>query len=317
LRKYPVRFHAKNGGYYYVYQNRWEFLSRDYAEALTKYANKMVKKDGSLSDYIERGYQSRKLAAGTLKAYRIAADKLKIAFAEFNPDDLRPAHFYQYINVKQITPSMAQLYRSVMIHAMELAIEEGQIDINPMKAVKNWQGGRRDKYIENDEFLKIREHAKPMMQTIMDIAQQTGQRICDVLKITYADIRPEGIYVEQKKSQGKTKVFISWTPDLKDSIETARALHTSVKGMTLFSNRKGQPLPYSTVRDWWIEATKNACMDYHQVHIHDIRAKTATDAGEQGLDSKSLLGHRTDEAHDRYQRSKKIKVVTPIPAVKS
>jgi len=317
LRKYPVRFHEKNGGYYYVYQNKWEFLSRDYAEALQTYAAKMNKKDGSLAGFIERGYQTRNLANGTLKAYRIAAEKLKIAFAEFNPDDLRPAHFYQYIKVKQITPSMAQLYRSVMIHAMELAIEEGVIDSNPMKAVKNWRGGRREKYIENTEFLTIREHARPMMQTIMDIAVQTGQRICDVLKITYADIRPEGIYVEQKKSQGKTKVFISWTADLKESIETARAMHASIKGMTLFSNRKGQPLPYSTVRDWWIEATTNAGLDYHEVHIHDIRAKTATDSGEQGLDSKSLLGHRTDEAHDRYQRSKKIKTVTPIPAVKS
>ena len=53
MRKYPVRFHEKNGGYYYVYQNKWEFLSRDYAEALQKYATKMTKKDGSLAGFLD------------------------------------------------------------------------------------------------------------------------------------------------------------------------------------------------------------------------------------------------------------------------
>lgn len=30
----PVRLHEKHGGYYYVFQNVWDFLSRDRAEAI-------------------------------------------------------------------------------------------------------------------------------------------------------------------------------------------------------------------------------------------------------------------------------------------
>ena len=37
-RKLPVRLHEKNGGFYYVFRNKWKFLSRDYAEALRLYA---------------------------------------------------------------------------------------------------------------------------------------------------------------------------------------------------------------------------------------------------------------------------------------
>jgi hypothetical protein len=42
--------------------------------------------------------------------------------------------------------------------------------------------------------------------------------------------------------------------------------------------------------------------------IHDIRAKAATDARAQGLDSKSLLGHASESAHLRYLRGKE----TPV-----
>lgn len=34
LSDLPARLHFKNGGYHYVYQNRWELLSRDKTEAV-------------------------------------------------------------------------------------------------------------------------------------------------------------------------------------------------------------------------------------------------------------------------------------------
>lgn len=72
----------------------------------------------------------------------------------------------------------------------------------------------------------------------------------------------------------------------------------------------------STVRGWWLRATALAGVD--DCHIHDIRAKTGTDARKQGrTDSKELLGHKTDQAHERYQRDKEIPLVQPLPMVKS
>lgn len=313
-RKYPIRLHEKNGGFYYVFRNKWTFLSRDYAEALNLYAPLIAPKPaGRLPDFIDRAIARLSLAPNTLKAYRIAAGKLKIAFEQFNPSDFKPHHFYKWITVKKITDSMAQLYRSVMIHAMALAVEEGEIDTNPMREVKNWKGGKRDRYLTDSEYLAIREKASPTLRAIIAISLQTGQRIGDVLKMTYADISEAGVYVQQEKTGEKLR--LAWTPDLREAIDTAKSLHTSVKGMTLFSTKKGKPLPYSTVRGWWLKARADAGVT--DGNMHDIRAKAATDADDQGLDSMALLGHRSEQTHQRYLRGKAIKTVQPLPMVKS
>jgi len=313
LRKFPARLHEKHGGYYYVHKNKWRLLSRDYGEALRLYADLIApKRAGSVPDLIDRGIERKALAANTKKAYRIAAGKLKIAFEAFDAEDFRPTHFYQWITAKKITGSMAQLYRSVMVAAMALGIEEGLIDINPMREVRQWRGGQRDRYLTDAEYIAIREKANPVLQAIITISLQTGQRIGDVLKITYADISDAGLYVQQEKTDEKLR--LAWTPDLREAIKQAKAVHTSLKGMTLFSTRQGKPLPYSTVRGWWLKATALAGIE--NGNMHDIRAKAATDADEQGLDSQALLGHRSEQTHQRYLRGKKIKVVQPLPMVK-
>lgn len=313
MRKFPARLHEKHGGYYYVHKNKWRLLSRDYGEALRLYADLIApKRAGSVPDLIDRGIERKALAANTKKAYRIAAGKLKIAFEAFDAEDFRPTHFYQWITAKKITGSMAQLYRSVMVAAMALGIEEGLIDINPMREVRQWRGGQRDRYLTDAEYIAIREKANPVLQAIITISLQTGQRIGDVLKITYADISDAGLYVQQEKTDEKLR--LAWTPDLREAIKQAKAVHTSLKGMTLFSTRQGKPLPYSTVRGWWLKATALAGIE--NGNMHDIRAKAATDADEQGLDSQALLGHRSEQTHQRYLRGKKIKVVQPLPMVK-
>ena len=310
--------HEKHGAYYYVHRNKWTRIGSDYAEAIKKYSLLIIeKKSGDLPEFISRSLIGKKLAANTIKAYALAAEKLRIAFEEFDPEDFRPTHFYQWIAAKQITDSMAQLYRSVMVSALALAIKEGRIDVNPMREVQNWKGKARRRYITNAEYLLVKKNACPTLQAIIAISLQTGQRIGDVLKITYSDLTEDGIYIEQEKSQGENRLCIAWTPDLRDAVAVAKTLHTSIKGMTLFSTRQGKPIPYSTVRDWWISATTKAGLDYHSIHMHDISAKTGTDARKQWLDSKSLLGHRSDSAHNRYQRSVEIPVVQPLPMVKS
>lgn len=313
MRKLPARLHEKNGGFYYVFRNKWEFLGRDYPEALRLYADKVApKKAGSVPDVIDRSLQRKKLADNTKRAYEGAAAKLKVAFEAFNPDDLKPTHFYQWIAKKQITDNMAQLYRSVMVCAMDLAVEEGLCDRNLMREVRNWKGKTRDRYLTNEEYLAVRDAANPTLKAIITISLQTGQRIGDVLKIGYADLMEEGIYVEQEKT--KTKMCIAWTPDLREAVAVAKATHSSVKGMTLFAGKKGKPIPYETVRGWWHKATKAAGVE--NGHMHDIRAKAGTDARKQGLDSKALLGHKTDQAHERYQRGKDIPLVQPLPMIK-
>ena len=102
---------------------------------------------------------------------------------------------------------------------------------------------------------------------------------------------------------------------LAEVIATAKTLHQSVKGFTLFHKRDGKPIPYGTLYHQWSNACRGAKVE--DAHFHDIRAAAATDAKAQGLDSKTLLGHTTESSHNRYLRSKETKVATPNRARKS
>ena len=146
------------------------------------------------------------------------------------------------------------------------------------------------------------------MRAIMDICYLTGQRIGDVLSIKYSDLSDEGIAFIQEKTS--TRLTVAWSPDLRTAVDTAKSLHQSVKGMTLFHTRDGGKYSYSTIQTWWVRAKKYSGIE--NAHIHDIRAKSATDAKKQGVDSMALLGHKSESVHQRYLRHKESPVVQGI-----
>lgn len=314
-RKLPVRMHLKNGRYYYVHKNKWTPLSRDFHEAIVEYAKIMKPNKGGMEELIDRFMFDAKTALKprTLRTYTVAAEKLKKAFIEFSPELVKPMHVAQVLDHNRKTPAMANVMRNVLKQVFTKAVVWGLAEINPVQFVPPFKAGKRDRYITEAEFKAIKAKATPTLQAIMDICYITGQRIGDVLKIRYADIQDDGVFFKQEKTGNRLKVEM--TDDLKSAIDSARALHQSVKGLTLFHTRQGKPFAYWTIRTLWTRATTSAGIE--DVHIHDIRAKAATDAKAQGLDSKTLLGHTTESSHNRYLRSKEIPVAKPVKIRKS
>lgn len=309
-RKLPARMHFKHGRYYYVHQNKWTPLSRDYHDALVEYAKLIRPNSGGMADLIDRFLGDAKdiVRPNTLKTYGSAAEKIKKAMVEFRPDQVKPAHVAQLLDHYRATPAMANVIRNVLKQAFTKAVVWGLCDTNPVQFVPPAKSKKRDRYLSESEFAAIREKATPTLRAIMDIAYLTGQRIGDVLAIRYADIAEDGVQFRQQKTGNRLKVAM--TDDLKGAIESAKLLHRSVRGLTLFHTRAGKPFSYWTIRTLWSRATEAAGVE--DAHIHDIRAKAATDAKAQGLDSKALLGHASESAHARYLRSKEIPVAEPV-----
>lgn len=308
-----MRLHLKNGAYYYVFRNKWTFLSREYAEALHLYAGLIAPNTGKLPPIIDRWLAGKTLATKTRSAYSVVANKLKVAFEEFRPEDVKPSHLYQLIAAKKITTGMAGHYRSVMVGVMQLCVEEGLIDVNPINEVKHYTSRSRDRYLTDEEYLSIHTKATPTLRAIMDVCYLTGQRIGDVLSIRYSDLTEDGIVFEQQKT--KTRLCVEWSPDLRLIVANAKALHQSVKGLTLFHTRQGKPFSYNTVRTLWDRAVRYSAIE--DAHMHDIRAKAATDAKKQGINSQALLGHKSEAVHLRYQRNKETPLVSPVRMIVS
>lgn len=309
-RKLPRRMHYKHGRYYYVHKNKWTPLSTQFHEALEQYGRLIEPPKGGMAEVVDDFMAAIKgeVAASTYKTYAIAAERIKRVLQEFAPGDVKPKHVAEIMEHYRATPAMANTMRNVMKQVFSRAVIAGKCDVNPVQFVPPRATAKRSRYLTDAEYFAIQAKATPTLAAIMDVCYLTGQRIGDVLAIRLQEIEDDGIRFEQQKTGNRLKVAM--TPDLQAAISRAKALHTSVRGLTLFHGRGGKPFAYWTIRTLWERATLAAGVD--DAHLHDLRAKAATDAKSQGLDSKTLLGHATETAHARYLRSKEIPVATPV-----
>jgi integrase len=308
--------HEKHGAYYLVRGNKWRRLAGNLHDALIEYAQLTTGPDnGTLGDLVSRVLADMKLtvAESTFRGYMSCARRVLEAFEEFTPQQVKPHHIARFLDDNKATPGMANLLRSFLKVMFQRAVRWGIVESNPVRDIEQFKITKRDRYLTAEEYARIREQATPTLACLMDIAYITGQRIGDCRHIRYSDISESGVFVRQQKT--KARVLISMTPDLAEVIARARAIHKSVKGLTLFHRRDGTPIPYDTLYYQWSNACRDAKVE--DAHFHDIRAAAATDAKAQGLDSKTLLGHTTESSHNRYLRSKETKVAMPNRARKS
>lgn len=68
------------------------------------------------------------------------------------------------------------------------------------------------------------------------------------------------------------------------------------------------------MRDLFDRAAAKAGVE--NAHLHDLRAKSITDAKKQGLDPQALAGHTTEAQTIRYIRDRETSSVVEGPSVK-
>jgi integrase len=305
--------YAKHGAYYLVRQNKWIRLGKSLSEALTEYARLTAAPEaGELEKLVADVLTDIKpdIAANTYKVYVGCARRVLEAFIEFRPDQVRPFHIARFLDDSRETPDLANKLLSFLRNVFRRAVRWGVVETDPTRDIGRFKTHKRDRYIDADESRRIQQYATPELCCLIDMGYLTGQRIGDLLKLKLSDISDEGIYFAQQK--GGTKLRVAMTPDLAEVIARAKALHTSIKGFTLFHRRDGSPMIYNTINAQWLRACRQAGIE--NAHFHDIRAAAATDAKAQGLDSKALLGHKTDSSHNRYLRSREVPIATPNKA---
>jgi len=208
-RTLPRWMHRKHGRYYLVRANKWHPLSRDLRQALIEYADLVTARPStSIDALVQRTLNDMKesVAPSTFKNYCTCARRVTEAFAEFSPKQVRPTHVAAFLDDAKATPSMADLLRSFMKGMFQRAVRWGVVDVNPVRDIKPFKTKPRDRYINEDEFARIRREAPETLQCLMDIAYLTGQRIGDVMSIRYCDISDEGVFFQQQKTAAKVLV---------------------------------------------------------------------------------------------------------------
>ena len=307
-RHLPACVYLKHGAYYLVRAGKWTRLGTTLAEALQEYARLIEPPTGSLSALLDQvlAAASGRVKPTTLHQYQSAAATLRAAFQEFRADQVRPTHVAAFMDHYAGTPNMANRMRSVLKMAFDLAVRTGQCDTNPVLSIARHPEQRRTRYITDTEYQAIHAAAPDALRVIMDLAYLTAQRIGDVLKIREQDLTPDGIQIDQEKT-GR-RLLIAWTPDLRAAVAAAKDLHGAARRIYLLGQHNGRIRSYNGVRDLWERACTRAGIA--DAHLHDLRAKSLTDAKRQGLDAQHLAGHSTEAMTVRYLRSRERDAVT-------
>ena len=310
-RHLPACVYQRHGSYYLVQSGKWINLGRDLPQAMSEYARRRETGGELMPDLFVRWMNDITIATKTRETYSVIVRQLSIILAEYQPQQVTARDIMAILHHHRNKPAMANHMRSVLIGSLEFAFRENLVERNVARDVRPLPTRTRDRYITNTEFEAIWQKATPTLRSIMDLCYLTGQRIGDILAIRIQDLGEDGIYFRQQKT--KNRLNVSWSDDLRAAVAVARSLHQSVKGMTLFHTRQGTPFKYSTIRTLWDRACAAAKVE--DAHLHDIRAKAATDAKKQGLDSMAILGHHSASSHLRYLRSKETATAIPVKSI--
>jgi integrase len=289
---------------------RWKPLGSDKRKALEEHARLVTQPKGGMAELIDEAMPHilKGCAKGTQEQYMKGARKLKEVFAEFAPQEVLPKDVAKFKRTLASTPNATNRCITVFRMIFDYAVEEQIADSNPCVGIKRLEEGKRDRLIAPDEFQKIRAHVSPRMQCMMDIAYLSGQRIMDVVKLPLSKILADGLEFKAQKT-GK-KIVVEWTPELRQAVDNALALHNhtrKIKATTLFFSKWGTPPTYKVVYYQWMEGCKLAGVE--DANMHDIRAMAATAAEEQGMNPTALLDHSSPQNTKRYLRGRKTKHV--------
>ncbi len=315
-RDLPPRCYEKHGAFFYVdpKTTKWVPLGRDRDAALAKY-NTLVSQPGVLAMGTMKGLVDTALptillgkAASTRKQYTLSSRRIKVVFAEFKVEDVRPKHIAQVKMSMQKTPNAANRMLSVLRLLFAYAVEQQLCEWNPTHGIKPFPEAKRDRLLSEADIAKLLVVAPPRMRALIGILRLTGQRVADVLALRRSAITDDGLVFVQKKTGAK--LLIRWTPDLRAAVDEAVSLSKKrISALTLFQTSTGRQPSYQAIYNQWCRTVEAAGV--HDANIHDLRAVAVTDAHRQGLDPQALAGHSSRSMTARYIRDKMGVEVTP------
>lgn len=301
---YPPCFYQKHGAFYLVRANKWTRLGSDLSLALAEYGQLMQgAKLGGMPKAIEDFYAAlpARLSKSTKQQYRYAADVLKRKLQQFEPGEVKAKHVASIKQSMAETPNMANRVLSFLRQVCADLVERQIIDTNPCVGVARMAEAKRKRLLSDEEWAAIHEKAGPRLRVIMELQYLTGQRISDVLKIRKNQLTDEGVVFEQQKTGAR--LLVRWSPDLKRTVEAAKALGADLPPtLTLMRGKYGKAPDYRSVLLQWNEACEAA--NVTDARLNDGRARSATTAKRQGKNAQALLGHTSSGNTARYLRDR-------------
>lgn len=245
------------------------------------------------------------LAPRTQKDYHAHEKYILAVFGEAEAKTIKPEHIRRYMDARgKKSRVQANHEHSSMSRVFRWSYQRGYVPGNPCVGVDKYPKPQRDRYITDEEYLAIYEHATPAVRAAMEIAYLCAARVSDVLKMDWNQIMDKGIFIQQ----GKTgiKQIKAWSERLHEAIDICRLWG---ENGAVIKTMYGERYSYKGFNEAWRKARNlagNSLGRPLDCTFHDLKAKGISDYEGTGKDKQKFSGHKTESQVLVYDR--KIKV---------
>jgi len=241
---------------------------------------------------VARPFQS--LALNTRKNYLRQLGFIKSKLGTIPLEGITRKVLIEYLETVPGTIALRRVSRNVWLNVFSLAIARGGTKDNPAAGLMLAGNRRRTELWMAEDIAAWLDYCEadrsgPRWRLLLMLLLYTGQRIGDVLAMTWADYDGDYIKVVQQKTKSKADVYCHHV--LKAELEAWRASQR-VLGATILTRYDGRPLSYNRVRNRTTEILK--AIDRQHLQLRDLRRTAATKLAEAGCTTPqiaSITGH--------------------------
>jgi integrase len=296
----PQRVYLHHGAYWFRPKDgKAVNLGSDLADAITRYASLIgtAWSGRTVGDVVDR-YRTQvlptKRSAQTRADEDKALNRLKRVFGHMLPDAVAAPMLYRYLDQRKApdgkpAPVAARHEIALLGHVYTKAIRWGVASRNPVRGIDYGKRAGMRRKVELEEVGRLCEIAGERMRLAIDLAVSTGQRRGDLLALTRAQFRDDGVVFHQSKTGAG--VLIAWSDDLRAIVERAKAMVPQVPAEYLIRKPNGKPYTahgFSAI--WQRLMAKHVKAGGQRFSFHDLRSVSA-DGAETAEEARDRLGH--------------------------
>ncbi|EPS4524545.1 MULTISPECIES: tyrosine-type recombinase/integrase [Citrobacter] len=245
------------------------------------------------------------LAPRTQKDYLAHEKYLLAVFGEAEAKAIKPEHVRRYMDARgKKSRVQANHEHSSMSRVYRWGYQRGFVPGNPCVGVDKFPKPQRDRYITDEEYVAIYEHASDPVKAAMEIAYLCAARVSDVLKMDWNQIMEKGIFIQQGKTG--VKQIKAWTDRLRAAVDICR--NWGEDGAVI-KTMYGERYSYKGFNEAWRKARTAAADKLERpldCTFHDLKAKGISDYEGTGRDKQKFSGHKTESQVLVYDRKVKI-----------
>lgn len=240
------------------------------------------------------------LAPNTRKNYLRALRDIKERLAKVPLRGMTRRALVEYLETVPTAP-LRRVSRNVWLNLFSLALARGDAAQNPVTGLTIATSPRRDQLWMPDDidawmgFCEA-DRGGARWRLMFMLLLYTGQRIGDVLAMTWADYDGSYIKVKQEKTGAKVEVYCHHI--LKEELERWRASRRVI-GPTILTRYDGRPLSYNRVRNRTTEILTE--IGRRHLQLRDLRRTAATKLAEAGCTTPQIAAI-TGHSIERCQR---------------